>query len=209
MFLDPSARSLNADTHAPSPHKSESGCFTVDVELPLIFLCIFEYFRVFHFHDSSVVWQLKNCTLTSEHHNGSPNHHFFHQPGIGFTVQCACQLAVIHLDLNLLLTFKWTKWTQMNNKCPMFFFLIPSIQPHLWSRVARLRTNKKVKANLGRFGSHGFGMPLEVPGLSNLLVLFAHIQEKAKRLKTRIVGYGMLPRVWSYLYIYIYIRILF
>ena len=33
----------------------------------------------------------------------------------------------------------------------------PSIQPHLSSRVARLRTNKKVKANLGRFGSHGFG----------------------------------------------------
>ena len=107
-----------------------------------------------------------------------------------------CVSAVIRLDLNLLLTFKLTKTNTDEQQMPHVLFLhtIDS-WPHLSSRVARLRTNKKVKGNLGRFGSHGFGMPLEVPNLTDLWVHLAHLQEKATRQKTQIVGYGMLPHI--------------
>ena len=165
--------------------KSESGRIrfspsTVDVELPLFFCVI----RILQSLSLSPLfsWSWK---IAPRHHNGPL-----------FNVRVSCYTLRSWPIVDVQINKNEHGWT---TNAPCFFLHTIDSWPHLSSRVARLRTNKKVKANLGRFGSHGFGMPLEVPNLTDLLVHLAHLQEKATRQKTQIVGYGMLPHIWSYL----------
>ena len=161
-FFDPPAPSLNADTHAPSPHKKR-----IRLLLPHqhcgcgIAIKLFVYFRTLQ---SLSLSPLFSCVAVEKLHTDIRAPQWSTEPSLfsparhGISCSMCVSASCYTLRSYPIVNFQMNKTNTHEQQMPhvLFSHTIDSL-PHLSSRVARLRTNKKVKANLGGFGSHGFG----------------------------------------------------